>query len=130
LRLKAHWPSGRGSGFGDSISAHPYWTHGSQNVLLAACLPGSFEILLTLGSGSPENSWSRGCGARGDLGQLAPRKKLLKSLTSFPELSETLLALFGTEGFLFPSALPSFAYDAIAAAKKVAYVRSLSVALP
>jgi hypothetical protein len=46
-------------------------------------------------------------GARGDLGQLAPRKKLLKSLTGFPELSETLLALFGTEGFLFSaSALP------------------------
>ena len=44
---------------------------------------------------------SRGCGARGDLGQLAPRKKLLKSTSSFPELSETLLALFGTEGFLF-----------------------------
>ncbi len=42
-----------------------------------------------------------GCGARGDLGQLAPRKKLLKSLSGFPELSETLLALFGTEGFLF-----------------------------
>src|SRR5262249_8973771 len=48
-----------------------------------------------------QNGFSRGCGARGDLGQLAPRKKLLKSTSSFPELSETLLALFGTEGFLF-----------------------------
>jgi hypothetical protein len=28
---------------------------------------------------------SRGCGARGDLRQLAPRKKLLKSWSSFPE---------------------------------------------
>ena len=55
----------------------------------------------------PHADLSRGCGARGDLGQLAPRKKLLKSLSGFPELSETLLALFGTEGFLFlSSALP------------------------
>ena len=33
----------------------------------------------------PQHLLSRGCGARGDLGQLAPRKKLLKSTSSFPE---------------------------------------------
>jgi hypothetical protein len=39
--------------------------------------------------------------AEGYLEQLSQRKKLLKSLTSLPQLSVTLLALFGTEGFLF-----------------------------
>ena len=60
---------------------------------------------------------SRGCGGRGDLGQLAPRKKLLKSCRASQSISETLLALFGTEGFLFyilRAAL--FAYYAIAQA--------------
>jgi hypothetical protein len=56
----------------------------------------------------PHAGFSRGCGARGDLGQLAPRKKLLKSCRVSQSFSETLLALFGTEGFLFScSALPS-----------------------
>src|SRR5215831_7133900 len=58
----------------------------------------------------PHAVLSRGCGARGDLGQLAPRKKLLKSCRASQSISETLLALFGTEGFSFiSSALPFFA---------------------
>jgi hypothetical protein len=36
-------------------------------------------------SGCGESAASRACKTRGDLGQLAPRKKLLKSLSSFPE---------------------------------------------
>ena len=55
-----------------------------------------------------QDFYSRGCGARGDLGQLAPRKKLLKSCRVSQSFSETLLALFGTEGFffLFPPRCP------------------------
>jgi hypothetical protein len=44
---------------------------------------------------------------RGDLGQLAPRKKLLKSFSSFPEDFLRPSEHFGTEGFSFvPSLLP------------------------
>jgi len=44
---------------------------------------------------------------RGDLGQLAPRKKLLKSFSSFPEDFLRPSEHFGTEGFsFFSSALP------------------------
>jgi hypothetical protein len=44
---------------------------------------------------------------RGDLGQLAPRKKLLKSFSSFPEDFLRPSEHFGTEGFfVFSSALP------------------------
>src|ERR1700760_917608 len=38
---------------------------------------------------------------RGDLGQLAPRKKLLKSFRAFLEDFLRSLQAFGTEGFLF-----------------------------
>jgi hypothetical protein len=42
-------------------------------------------------------------GARGDLGQLAPRKKLLKSFSSIPErFSETLRALWHGGFFNLP----------------------------
>src|SRR5260370_26073188 len=61
--------------------------------------------------------YSCGCGeltalrlhlTRGDLGQLAPRKKLLKSFSSFPEDFLRPSEHFGTEGFSFlPSLLPS-----------------------
>ena len=40
---------------------------------------------------------------RGDLGQLAPRKKLLKSFRAFLEDFLRSLQAFGTEGFLFLS---------------------------
>ena len=44
---------------------------------------------------------------RGDLGQLAPRKKLLKSFSSFPEDFLRPSEHFGAEGFSFlPSLLP------------------------
>jgi hypothetical protein len=44
---------------------------------------------------------------RGDLGQLAPRKKLLKSFSSFLEHFLRPSEHFGTEGFsFFPSLLP------------------------
>jgi len=44
---------------------------------------------------------------RGDLGQLAPRKKLLKSFSSFLEDFLRPSEHFGTEGFSFlPSLLP------------------------
>ena len=48
---------------------------------------------------------------RGDLGQLAPRKKLLKSFSSFPEDFLRPSEHFGTEGFSFlPSALPQIEF--------------------
>jgi hypothetical protein len=44
---------------------------------------------------------------RGDLGQLAPRKKLLKSFSSFPENFLRPSEHFGAEVFsLLPSLLP------------------------
>jgi hypothetical protein len=43
---------------------------------------------------------------RGDLGQLAPRKKLLKSEKSSQKLSETLQALWQGGFFISPSLLP------------------------
>ena len=43
---------------------------------------------------------------RGDLGQLAPRKKLLKSEKSSQKVSETLQALWQGGLFIFPSLLP------------------------
>ena len=50
---------------------------------------------------------------RGDLGQLAPRKKLLKSFSSFPEDFLRPSEHFGTEGFSFspprcPNRIPRF----------------------
>src|SRR5438128_4795659 len=39
-----------------SLSSPLYWTHGGQNVLLAVCLLNPFEILLTFGRCSPENT--------------------------------------------------------------------------
>src|SRR5260370_36655352 len=60
--------------------------------------------------------YSCGCGeltplrlhlTRGDLGQLAPRKKLLKSVSSFPDDFLRHYEHFGAEGFSFlPSLLP------------------------
>jgi hypothetical protein len=43
---------------------------------------------------------------RGDLGQLAPRKKLLKSEKSSQKVSETLQALWQGGFFTYPSLLP------------------------
>jgi hypothetical protein len=61
---------------------------------------------------SPNPSGIKGLAAvaatRGDLGQLAPRKKLLKSFSSFPEDFLRPSEHFGTEGFSFlplPAAL-------------------------
>src|ERR1700740_1718878 len=55
---------------------------------------------------SPNPSGIKGLAAvaatRGDLGQLAPRKKLLKSFSSFPEDFLRPSEHFGTEGFSFP----------------------------
>ena len=48
---------------------------------------------------------------RGDLGQLAPRKKLLKGFSSFPEDFLRPSEHFGTEGFSFLlSALPQIEF--------------------
>jgi len=61
--------------------------------------------------GFPQYLFSRGCGARGDLGQLAPRKKLLKSTSSFPELSENPPCTLWHGGiFIYPLRAALIAY--------------------
>jgi hypothetical protein len=63
--------------------------------------------LLTSAAGSGINKGAAVAATRGDLGQLAPRKKLLKSFSSFLEDFLRPSEHFGTEGFsLHPSLLP------------------------
>ena len=63
--------------------------------------------LLTSATRSGINNRAAVAATRGDLGQLAPRKKLLKSFSSFPEDFLRPSEHFGTEGFSFlPSLLP------------------------
>lgn len=57
---------------------------------------------LTPAAGSGINNTAAVAATRGDLGQLAPRKKLLKSFSSFPEDFLRPSEHFGTEGFSFP----------------------------
>jgi hypothetical protein len=57
--------------------------------------------LLTSAHGSGINDVAAVAATRGDLGQLAPRKKLLKSFSSFPEDFLRPSEHFGTEGFSF-----------------------------
>src|SRR5258708_1441009 len=62
---------------------------------------------LTSAAGSGINNIAAVAATGGDLGQLAPRKKLLKSFSSFPEDFLRPSEHFGTEGFSFlPSLLP------------------------
>jgi hypothetical protein len=62
---------------------------------------------LTSAAGSGINIEAAVAATRGDLGQLAPRKKLLKSFSSFPEDFLRPSEHFGAEGFSFlPSLLP------------------------
>jgi len=62
---------------------------------------------LTSAAGSGINNEAALAATRGDLGQLAPRKKLLKSFSSFPEDFLRPSEHFGAEGFSFlPSLLP------------------------
>jgi hypothetical protein len=63
--------------------------------------------LLTYATGSGINNVAAVAATRGDLGQLAPRKKLLKSFSSFLEDFLRPSEHFGTEVFSFlPSLLP------------------------
>jgi hypothetical protein len=63
--------------------------------------------LLTSPAGSGINEGAAVAATRGDLGQLAPRKKLLKSFSSILEDFLRPSEHFGTEGFSFlPSLLP------------------------
>ena len=65
------------------------------------------KALLTSANPSAINNKAAVAATRGDLGQLAPRKKLLKSFSSFPEDFLRPSEHFGTEGFSFlPSLLP------------------------
>ena len=57
--------------------------------------------LLTSTAGSGINNTAAVAATRGDLGQLAPRKKLLKSFSSFLEDFLRPSEHFGTEGFSF-----------------------------
>src|SRR2546430_1561582 len=69
--------------------------------------PGSQVPPLTSDTDSGINKTAAVAATRGDLGQLAPRKKLLKSFSSFPEDFLRPSKHFGTEGFSFlPSLLP------------------------
>jgi hypothetical protein len=61
---------------------------------------------LTSAAGSGINIEAAVAATRGDLGQLAPRKKLLKSFSSFPEDFLRPSEHFGAEGFLV-SPLPA-----------------------
>ena len=62
---------------------------------------------LTSAAGSGINNIAAVAATRGDLGQLAPRKKLLKSFSSFLEDFLRPSEHFGAEGFSFlPSLLP------------------------
>jgi hypothetical protein len=66
---------------------------------------------LTSAAGSGINIEAAVAATRGDLGQLAPRKKLLKSFSSFPEDFLRPSEHFGAEGFLvspLPAALIKF----------------------
>jgi hypothetical protein len=66
---------------------------------------------LTSATGSGINNTAAVAATRGDLGQLAPRKKLLKSFSSFPEDFLRPSEHFGTEGFsFFSSALPQIEF--------------------
>src|SRR3981189_580936 len=56
---------------------------------------------LTSATGSGINNRAAVAATRGDLGQLAPRKKLLKSFSSFLEDFLRPSEHFGTEGFSF-----------------------------
>jgi hypothetical protein len=74
---------------------------------LPGVYPYSHEAPLTSAIGSGINNEAAVAATRGDLGQLAPRKKLLKSFSSFPEDFLRPSEHFGTEGFSFlPSLLP------------------------
>src|SRR5216683_2564333 len=65
------------------------------------------RVTLTSAAGSGINNKAAVAATRGDLGQLAPRKKLLKSFSSFPEDFLRPSEHFGAEGFSFlPSLLP------------------------
>ena len=70
-------------------------------------LPPFCLLPLTSAAGSGINIEAAVAATRGDLGQLAPRKKLLKSFSSFPEDFLRPSEHFGAEGFSFlPSLLP------------------------
>src|SRR5258708_18449334 len=71
----------------------------------AASLPKT--LLLTSGSDSGINNIAAVAATRGDLGQLAPRKKLLKSFSSFLEDFLRPSEHFGAEGFSFPPCCPN-----------------------
>jgi len=60
---------------------------------------------LTTATNSGINNTAAVAATRGDLGQLAPRKKLLKSFSSFPEDFLRPSEHFGTEGFSFLASL-------------------------
>ena len=65
------------------------------------------RVALTSAAGSGIKNKAAVAATRGDLGQLAPRKKLLKSFSSFPEDFLRPSEHFGAEGFSFlPSLLP------------------------
>jgi hypothetical protein len=69
--------------------------------------PSGLNASLTSPNPSAINNKAAVAATRGDLGQLAPRKKLLKSFSSFPEDFLRPSEHFGTEGFSFlPSLLP------------------------
>src|SRR6266568_3200330 len=68
---------------------------------------GDPAVALTSAIDSGINNKAAVAATRGDLGQLAPRKKLLKSFSSFPEDFLRPSEHFGTEGLSFlPSLLP------------------------
>ncbi len=70
-----------------------------------------FDFFRLLGAASVAPTESKLHLTRGDLGQLAPRKKLLKSWQSFQKFSETLRALWHGGFFvLSPSALPQIEF--------------------
>jgi hypothetical protein len=71
---------------------------------------GFVMATLTSAAYSGINDIAAVAATRGDLGQLAPRKKLLKSFSSFPEDFLRPSEHFGTEGFSFslPAALIEF----------------------
>jgi hypothetical protein len=85
---------------------------GNSDVIPLAWLVGNRPatarmVPLTSAIDSGINNEAAVAATRGDLGQLAPRKKLLKSFSSFPEDFLRPSEHFGTEGFSFrPSMLP------------------------
>src|SRR5713226_2681153 len=95
----ASLPQGRGASRPSRQKSDP------QTCLRRKPNPSALNSLLTSPDPSGIKDLAAVAATRGDLGQLAPRKKLLKSFSSFLELFLRPSEHFGTEGFSFLSSL-------------------------